>query len=35
MRLSKNFTLRELTKSETAARYGIDNKPNPEFILNL
>lgn len=35
MRLSKNFTLRELTKSETAARYGIDNKPNPEFTVNL
>lgn len=35
MKLSKNFTLRELTKSETAARYGIDNKPNPEFTVNL
>lgn len=35
MKLSKNFTLREMTKSETAARYGIDNKPNPEFTVNL
>lgn len=35
MKLSKSFTLRELTKSETAARYGIDNKPNPEFTVNL
>ena len=35
MKLSKNFTLRELTKSETASRYGIDNKPNPEFTVNL
>ena len=35
MKLSKNFSLRELTKSETAARYGIDNKPNPEFTVNL
>lgn len=35
MNISKNFTLRELTKSETASRYGIDNKPNPEFTVNL
>lgn len=35
MKLSKSFSLRELTKSETAARYGIDNKPNPEFTVNL
>jgi hypothetical protein len=27
MRLSKNFTLQEFTKSQTALRMGIDNTP--------
>ena len=35
MRLSANFTLDELTVSETAARYGLDNTPPPEVIENL
>lgn len=35
MRLSPNFTLAELTVSETAARRGIDNTPPPEIIENL
>ena len=35
MKLSKNFDLREMTKSPTALRYGIPNDPSPEFILNL
>lgn len=35
MRLSNNFTLAELTKSQTAARRGIDNEPNQEQIENL
>lgn len=35
MRLSKNFSLAELTKSSTAARLGIDNTPNEEQIENL
>ena len=35
MRLSPNFTLAELTASETAARRGIDNSPPPEIIENL
>lgn len=35
MRLSKNFTLREFTKSQTATRYGIDNSPTEEHIENI
>jgi zinc D-Ala-D-Ala carboxypeptidase len=35
MRLSPNFTLAELTVSETAARRGIDNTPTVEIIENL
>lgn len=35
MKLSKNFTLREMVKSETASRYGISNNPSPEFLVNL
>lgn len=34
-RLSPNFTLHELIRSETAARRGIDNTPAPEIIENL
>ena len=35
MRLSKNFTLRELTKSQTASRRGIRNNPGPRQIEAL
>ena len=35
MRLSKNFTLNELTKSQTAVRFGIDNTPTEEHLQNL
>ena len=35
MQLSPNFTLEELTASETAERHGIDNTPTPEVIENL
>jgi zinc D-Ala-D-Ala carboxypeptidase len=35
MRLSENFSLEELTASETAARRGIDNTPSEEVINNL
>ena len=35
MRLSKNFTLKELTRSSTALRLGIDNEPSKEGILKL
>ena len=33
MRLSKNFTLQEFTKSQTATRLGIDNTPNEEHMI--
>lgn len=35
MRLSKNFTLAELTKSEAALRKGLDNTPSLTVIDNL
>ena len=35
MRLSKNFTLKELTYSATALRLGIDNEPSKEGIYKL
>jgi zinc D-Ala-D-Ala carboxypeptidase len=35
MKLTDNFTLAELTKSQTAERCGIDNNPDKEHIENL
>ena len=35
MKLSQNFSLRELTKSQTAERKGISNQPSDEHIENL
>ena len=35
MKLSKNFTLQELTKSNTALRLGIDSTPSTEGIMKL
>jgi len=35
MKLSENFSLEELTKSQTATRKGIDNTPSPEHQENL
>jgi len=35
MNLSENFTFEEMTASETAARYHIDNTPPNEVLLNL
>jgi zinc D-Ala-D-Ala carboxypeptidase len=35
MQLSGHFSLSELTKSQTAERKGIDNKPTLEHIENL
>tara|TARA_Y100001973_G_C5041036_1_gene252796 strand:+ start:66 stop:542 length:477 start_codon:yes stop_codon:yes gene_type:complete len=35
MNLSRNFTLSELTKSDTAIRKGINNNPNAEQIEKL
>jgi uncharacterized protein YcbK (DUF882 family) len=34
-RLSKNFTLTELTKSQTATRLGFKNSPTPAHLENL
>lgn len=35
MKISKNFSLEEITRSETALRQGIDNTPVTEQIINL
>ena len=35
MQLSKNFTLKELTHSDTATRKGLDNTPTSEALANL
>ena len=35
MQLSPNFTLEELTASQTAERRGLDNTPNATAIANL
>jgi len=35
MKLSNNFSLKELTASQTAARKGIDNTPSPTHQTNL
>jgi hypothetical protein len=35
MNLSRNFSLQELTKSDTAIRKGIDNNPNADQIEKL
>ena len=35
MKLTKNFSLKELTSSQTAERKGIDNTPSPEHQENL
>lgn len=35
MKLTKNFSLEELTRSNTAERKGIDNSPTAEHIHNL
>jgi len=35
MKLSANFSLSELTKSQTAIRHGIPNEPSPDHIDNL
>jgi hypothetical protein len=35
MRLTNNFTLEELTKSETALRQNIDNTPTVDVVENL
>ena len=35
MKLSKNFSLAELTKSQTATRMGMDNNPSEDEVENL
>ena len=35
MQLSKNFSLSEMTKSDTAARKGIDNTPTEKHKENM
>ena len=35
MNLTKHFTLDEFTHSQTAARLGVDNKPNAEQINSM
>ena len=35
MKLSKNLTLSEMLKSQTASRLGIENKPTKEHIENM
>lgn len=35
MKLSTNFTARELTRSPTAKRFGLDNKPGPTETIAL
>ena len=34
VRLSKNFSLQEFTKSQTATRKGLDNTPGDEHLAN-
>ena len=34
VRLSKNFSLQEFTKSQTATRRGLDNTPGPDHLAN-
>jgi len=34
-RVSANFTLQEMIKSQTAMRLGIDNNPTPEHVTSL
>lgn len=35
MKLSDNLTLKEVTRSNTATKHGIDNTPTPEHLENL
>jgi hypothetical protein len=33
--LTKNFSLAEMVKSETALRHGMENNPGPDELNNL
>ena len=35
MKLSENFTLQEMTHSQTAVRRGLSNHPDPDSLANL
>lgn len=35
MQVTKNFSLRELTRSETARRAGVPNEPSPADMDNI
>lgn len=35
MKLTKNFTLAEFIKSETAKKLGIDNSPTQQHLINI
>ncbi len=35
MKLTQNFTLSEMTKSETALRHGLPNDPEPDHLENM
>jgi len=35
MKISNNFTLYEATRSSTAAKHGISNKPNDEALIEI
>jgi hypothetical protein len=35
MNLTENFTLEELTVSDSAVRLGLSNEPTPEVVENL
>ena len=35
MKLTENFSLAEMTKSETALRLDMDNTPEPEHLENM
>ncbi|MBR6516695.1 MAG: peptidase M15 [Bacilli bacterium] len=35
MKLSKNFTLKEMIVSNTAKKYGIDNTPSDDVLYNI
>ena len=35
MQVTKNFSLRELTRSETARRAGVPNEPSPAEMDNI
>lgn len=35
MNLTKNFTLAEFTRRQTALRRGISNEPNAEHLANM